>query len=380
MKKSSLTTSESVIYSHTGLRGIAAMIVFFYHVYSSEGMGKNIGWNLDYRVFRFCLSGWLAVDLFFVLSGFILNWVYLSNEEGLNWSGYLRARVARIMPLYYLMIVLMVPLHLVRHGLSFLGGDYLIKILANIFMVSGIIDGADYTIDSPAWSICVEFFCYLAVFPVLIWINRSLLQKGFKIATFALIACICTYSFVAYTHVPPVSIYHWQWKSMFLVGGVLEFSTGFLLCSIMRMTSNWKPNLLLINLVVLGSITVFVLTRLDYLKDEYFHYVLPLLVFFTAFDKGIVAYILKFRMFQWLGEISYSIYLWHIPVTVCFIEFYKSAYVRLFKTHPPMGLFTFALLVGVVLLISELSYRYFEIPCRQFIRRSGWRNSTVKRA
>jgi peptidoglycan/LPS O-acetylase OafA/YrhL len=96
MTTTSIKTSAPAIYSHTGLRGIAAMYVLLFHLLWAGG---------DLRANKFCQWfqwGGYSVDLFFILSGFILNWVYLSSAAAMNWETYLKARVARILPLYLL--------------------------------------------------------------------------------------------------------------------------------------------------------------------------------------------------------------------------------------------------------------------------------------
>jgi peptidoglycan/LPS O-acetylase OafA/YrhL len=170
-----MNKSASVIYSHTGLRGIAAMSVVLAH-FSLPETDSWIHYQNFFRLFHWHGE---AVDLFFILSGFILNWVYLSSEAPLNWASYIRARVARIIPLYYLTAALFLPVPLysiLKHGFAYVGLDYPRTLLLNAFMISGIIDGFHHTINAPAWSISVEFFCYLALFPPLVCLNRFILK------------------------------------------------------------------------------------------------------------------------------------------------------------------------------------------------------------
>ncbi len=126
--------SIPVIRSHAGLRGITAVNVFLAHFY----------WNRTDGIYRMFHWAGHAVDLFFVLSGFILNWVYLSHTDSLHWPSYLRARVARIIPLYYLTTFVYLPISLYswfRHGISYVGKDYPGILLSNFLIVSGILDG-----------------------------------------------------------------------------------------------------------------------------------------------------------------------------------------------------------------------------------------------
>ena len=88
--------SAQVIYSHTGLRGLAALYVVVFHTLLTDKFPEK---NAFHYFFSF---GVYSVDLFFILSGFILNWVYGGKRAQINWPSYLWARAARILPLYYL--------------------------------------------------------------------------------------------------------------------------------------------------------------------------------------------------------------------------------------------------------------------------------------
>jgi peptidoglycan/LPS O-acetylase OafA/YrhL len=64
-----------------------------------------------------------------------------------------------------------------------------------------------------------------------------------------------------------------------------------------------------------------------------------------------------------------------MPVLTCFPSIWKACYSR-FTTHlPALSVLNCLLLFGIVLLISELSYRYLEIPCRDYIRSFGHKPS-----
>ncbi len=364
MQSTFLRPSCRVIYSHTALRGIAALSVVMHHF--SEPNAVN--W-IDYKVF-FGIFHWgsEAVDLFFILSGFILHWVYLLKVDFIDWSAYLRARVARIMPLYYLTTVLCLPVALFsifKHGLSYVGRDYPATLLCNALMFSGIVDGFRHTINSPAWSISVEFFCYLAIFPLLVCLFRFLSTKSFGLLGSIILVGIFTHLLVICYQFAPLTVYGWHWDSSWLVRGICGFSSGFFICAIHRMSPHRGPSRALINLMVIGAFAVFFLNRLGYLPTSLLLYSFPFLVYFSAYDEGASASILKSKSLQWLGQRSYSIYLWHMPILL----FQMFLFSLTKKSQSPSGPLSCAILVVIVLLISELSYRYFETPCREYMRK-----------
>lgn len=313
-----------------------------------------------------------AVDLFFVLSGFILNWVYLSHAGSLHWPSYFWARVARIIPLYYLttLVFLPIPLYsLWRHGTSYVGDAYPAVLLSNFLMVSGILDGFHHTINIPAWSIGVEFFCYVSLFPLLVLAEGFLARKRYGVAVSMVLVLVLSHRLALCYQMTPIAIYHWSWDSSWLARGLCGFSLGFFLCFLYRTSAGWKPRVGLINLMLLASLGMFILTLGGYVPFHLLLYAFPVLVFFSAFDRGMAAVILKLSTFQWLGERSFSIYLWHMPVLTFFRSLCVPYCSRYFNVSAVPGFVKLATVTGVVLAVSEISYRYFESPCRKQIRR-----------
>ena len=148
---STLDRPVPIIHSHTGIRGIAAMCVFLAHLCEFYQ-----GWGYDLIGVQLLFRQEYALDLFFILSGFILNWVYLSNRSTFNWPSYLKARVARIMPLYYLTTGICFSIHFN----NFFGNSIYqcwknkaLIILSNALLLSGVLGGWNMTLNGPAWSI-----------------------------------------------------------------------------------------------------------------------------------------------------------------------------------------------------------------------------------
>jgi peptidoglycan/LPS O-acetylase OafA/YrhL len=357
-------TAVPLIRSHASLRGIAASGVFFGHFFWNQtaGVGGIIRW-----------AG-CAVDLFFILSGFILNWVYLSPANSFHWSSYLRARVARIVPLYYFTTLLFLPIPLYsmfRHGISYVGQDYPATLATNLFMVSGILDGWNHTINIPAWSIGVEFFCYLSVFPLLMWLGRFLAARSYGVAASVLLVLVLTAALVHAYKMEPIAIYHWSWDSSWLSRGIYGFSIGFFLCLLYRASLPSPPGTGIIHAMLLASLALFPLAIGGYIPSQFLLCAFPLLVFATAYDRGAAAAILNHSLFQWLGERSYSIYLWHMPVLTFFRFLLAPVVARYIPVSAVPGFMKLAVVTCAVLLVSELSYRYFEAPCRAWIRRGA---------
>jgi peptidoglycan/LPS O-acetylase OafA/YrhL len=361
----------SEIQSHTALRGIAALSVFLGHVGGQVKNGILVDWGLNYGWFSPFNWGYQAVLLFFMLSGFILNWVYIVSSRPIDWSSYLRARVGRVMPLYYLTLIPFVtPVSFYAiwgHKPDVLTGDPWITLFANIAMVSGVLFGWRETLNSPAWSVSVEFFCYLLLFPLLVFLVKRCGAKRGMGLLFIILAASTTWWMANY-QIPHLYFGDFEWQSRFLAKGFLGFAAGFFLCSIFRKMPSFILRFPAIDLVMLGVLIVFVFTRQGGLPDQYLLYAFPALILFSAYDSGIISEILKCRIFQWLGERSYSIYLWHILVMGWVVYL-----IRIGNEHSSAlfghGIINLAVLLAVVLGLSDLSYRYFEMPCRDWIRK-----------
>ena len=368
----------NVILSHAGLRGVAVFCVFAGHLFELERI--NLG--LTQLPFKFLLwggfgvGGAVIVDLFFILSGFILYHVYVNNDCRIaSWRGYFIARVARIFPLYYLTL-LVYPfkgtIFLQYLSKAFFSGENLpneIKRLAflNLAMISGIISGFSETVNPPSWSISVEMLLYIVAFPVLVLTSSRLSSRAGSVLVLVLIVML----FECYDKTIPSKFMGWPWR--FTGRGFVGFGIGFLLCSMVR--HQQIPGIIKSNKV--RKCFLYICLPLVYasfvagLADvRVFDLAFPMLVLCTASDTGVFCRVLMAGPLQWLGDRSYSIYLWHYPILVVWGMLPKEIIRANGGIHAMINM----LAIGtVVLLVAALSYRYFEIPSRNLVRNLGIR-------
>jgi peptidoglycan/LPS O-acetylase OafA/YrhL len=170
----------------TGLRGIAAFAVLFYHI-----RGGMAGFAPE-GVTAVLARGYLAVDLFFVLSGFILWWTYgaaFAEQGRAAIVPFIIRRFARIFPLHLAIMAAMIgfALLLTLSGRA-LGTQYpLAELPAHLVLVQnwGFTDALSW--NDPAWSISAEWAAYLLLAMIGGWTVRVRAGVwGFPVLTLAI--------------------------------------------------------------------------------------------------------------------------------------------------------------------------------------------------
>ncbi len=193
-----------------GLRGLALLLVFCHHVAYSYPPEVFLRAGTVLRTVRFVLlHGWMGVDMFFVLSGFLVTGILLRSRGAENYSGVFYARRAlRIAPLYYglLVFVFVVPgLPHYRH----MGWEMQLPLWLSSSNVVSALHPARLGLLSPFWSLAVEEHFYL-LWPLVV---RRLRDRGLMRLAVALFAGEIVLRMlppvVSLTHRFPEVIYRW---------------------------------------------------------------------------------------------------------------------------------------------------------------------------
>jgi peptidoglycan/LPS O-acetylase OafA/YrhL len=250
--------------------------------------------------------GYIAVDLFFVLSGFVLAWTYrksfLIRPFAAAYGDFLQRRVARLMPLNAVMVLM---LTLAVRSTPDLAGDTFVAaknlgaVLANLFLVQDW--GLYPSIDKPAWSISVEMAIYLT-FPLLLapaWSRRAWLPVAL-----AGVAGLC---WVVAMGQGTVSL---GLSIGDFIRGFAGFFFGLLCCRVVQ--GRWLPAAIgrfdLFTLVLFWMALVFSRNDLPAIL------LCPAIVLALVEERGLFARFLNLAPVYYLGKISYSIYLVHYAV------------------------------------------------------------------
>jgi peptidoglycan/LPS O-acetylase OafA/YrhL len=308
--------SSGKIGALAGARAFPPLMVVMFHF--SEGHHYSGFKPLDYLATR----GYLWVEFFFVLSGFILTYAYWSKMKDLftraGYLAFLRARLIRLYPLHLFMLLLILLIVLGLRALAAQGGypsifdlkyhqDVSVKgFWLSVFLVHAWNSMGSLTWNGVSWFVSVEFALCL-LFPVLLWLAEGRLWRGFALIGAGL-AGLLALLFTS-RHGLDITFHNG------VVRGVSDFSVGVGLAVLFRRAKShdrvpeWVHSLLQILLLSLLAYVVrntgWSHTRMDIFT------VLPLmaLVFALAFDRGIVARALQTRLPQVMGEWSYALYL-----------------------------------------------------------------------
>jgi len=335
----------------TALRGIAAWWVVLYHFREvAPGMQGSILGNIADH-------GYLAVDLFFIMSGFVIALNYGKTFYAVNLAQYrifIWARIARIYPLHLFIMMLYLSNPILIQIFStkkILGQRYDIGYyILSLFLIQnwGLTENIAWNV--PAWSISTEFFAYLA-FPLL-WVAASKLVQH-RLLEIGTVLVLIALAAVGYFFLGELGGHI---ASFGLVRCVFEFSLGLLLFLLVRGARFPSSDQALVILIPLTMIGVL-LNLPDYLVAPA---AFMLLIAALLDDKGMGAQVLNRTPLVWLGEISFSTYL---------IHFLIRDWVKFTLLRPGVSTsLAFGAYVTATLIVSPVLYYAVERPGRRVLR------------
>lgn len=350
------------------VRGLAALLVVCFHIPP---------WHF-LRDIAIINNSYLMVDLFFVLSGFVIFNAYhdrISSPSELLRFQFLR--FGRLYPVHLLFLGVFVLIEVAkflaesRFGLmspnsAAFRENNLSALLQQVFLLQAIWPaGNAETFNAPAWSISVEFYTCLVFAAITLVCGRA------KIIVFVLLAIVAV---VLLTRV--------NFESAYVLRGVAGFFIGCLTAGAIAhgQGQRWKwavPSWA--STLVLTLLILFLVLKTDVDPDP-FIYLLSSLLVLTLVTKreGLLNRILRQRFLVWLGTISYSVYMCHLAVI-----WGVNQFVRVILQRPEvvgadgisvpqlaaweMVLAT-AVVFALVIATSVLVYRVVELPWRERAR------------
>ncbi|MDI2090129.1 acyltransferase family protein [Commensalibacter oyaizuii] len=352
MKKQTLNTIQA-------LRGIAALFVCSIHCITTKMRTDGNLHSFTTELSRIVISiGSCGVDIFFVISGYIITLLVLkTNERSFkNAFFFLIKRFFRIYPLFWITLSINICVALV---IGYQADKLQKKININVILLLT----RNIPFQEVAWTLAFEIYFYLGVFLFLCVFNKK------HFLYFLLCWGIFLFCFLYLHFIGIRTIEYFILKDP----KVLEFFLGGLLFFLSKkriaIYDKYLGVLLGLTLFTIGS----VLSYKNFAQHFYLDYWQSL--YLNGFGAALLLYGfigLEYRkkiyvpmFFIKLGNISYSIYLWHFPVMG------MSGYIAL-KLHSYQqlsGLLHSLIEIVSTIFISIISYRVIELPCIRFSQR-----------
>ncbi|HVZ46874.1 MAG TPA: acyltransferase [Ramlibacter sp.] len=345
----------------TSLRFIAASGVLLFHL----AVGHDLA-ALPLPLRGWLQAGYLGVTFFFVLSGFVLYYVYCPEREDAAPQTRLRdfalARAARLAPAYYLALAIALPFVWTQVNAGAVSSHAAASALVlTPALLQAWYPPASMVWNAPAWSLSVEAFFYAAMLPLAAWSARHSRR-----AMFALAAALLAAS-VAIVHVLPHAFDMTSADGQKFIGYFPPFHLASFVTGMA--TARWfifGPRQAASTHTALFFASAAAVLALLGWRDAiaWWHWLywalvplFALVVYGAASLEGPAARVLEHPWLVLLGDASYALYILHVPLLMWAFGGMPIA--------PATGVAAAAAIVG----LSVLTYRFLETPLRRRIAR-----------
>ena len=362
-----------------GLRGVAAILVLIYHIFegfafaeSTNGEGSGLITTLNH--------GHIAVDFFFILSGFVISYAYDDRWGKMSLGGFFKRRLIRLHPMLIMGAVVGVISFLLT-GCQQWSGDVtpiswvMIALLLTIFMVPALPglpyevrgNGEMFPLNGPMWSL---FFVYIGNILYALVIRR-LSTKLLAVLT-AILGVLHAWIFVGdLSGYDSVGI-GWTIDTINFWGGLVRmlfpFSMGMLLARTFKPRevkgAFWICSAMLIAVFAVPYIAKSGAISLNSLYEVVcIAVIFPFIVWLGACGKGGDNY--TGRINNFLGELSYPLYIVHYPIMYIFYKWLIEN--RCYTLGDTLGLSALVVLSSVALAYACL--KLYDEPVRKWLAR-----------
>ncbi|MDD4777613.1 MAG: acyltransferase [Fermentimonas sp.] len=351
-----------------GLRGVAAIMVIFYHIFEAFATS-----SMDQKFNH----GYLAVDFFFVLSGFVIGYAYDDRWGKMSVGNFFRRRLIRLQPMVIMGAFLGLLTFLIQGGEMWNGTKVPFLMIAfafalHIFLIPAIPgcgvevrgNGEMFPLNGPSWSL---FFEYIGNILYALFLRRFstkalkvvVLLSGIGLATFAV------GNFSGFGHLGV----GWTLADNNFIGGLLRllyaFSAGLLMSRVFK-PKRIKGAFLISSIVIVFLLSMPFIGNTDQLWLNGLYdavctiVVFPILVYIGA--SGYLKSKASERVCKFLGDISYPLYMVHYPFMYLFYSWvWKNGFT--FTDVWPVAL----LLLFGNLFLAWVILKVYDVPVRKYL-------------
>jgi len=359
----------------SGARALPPLVLVLYHF--GEGHHYQHAFWYDALVAK----GYLWVEFFFILSGFILTHVYGKQATGeFRYLSFLRARLARLYPLHLFMLFAILGLMVLLRFLAARGGYVSIYdqpyhpmntwqgFVSSLFLVQAWNILPYLTFNGASWFVSVEFLLCL-LFPVYLFLARGGAIRG-ALVTAAGCAALASIALIS-RHGLDITFHNGIFR------GIADFAIGVGLAMLYRQAIKsgveHLPDMLF-SLAQFAAVLVlaYAIYRTGWAHrptDIYVALAMALLIFALSFDRGLVAGCLKTRPLLVLGSWSYGIYMgqtfWLQSLRYFEQRWYPQVDPGAIWWSEPFALLAVCIVWGAVLAV------FIEHPANRWLRSRG---------
>ncbi len=347
-----------------GLRGVAAITVVCFHLFEAYATS-----HLDQQLNH----GYLAVDFFFILSGFVVGYAYDDRWKTMKIKDFLKRRFIRLQPMVVIGAIIGAIMFYFQ-GCSVWDvskvsiGMLLLATLLNIclipatpgFEIRGV--GEMYPLNGPSWSL---FFEYIGNILYALFIRKLSIRN---LTIFVLLAGLGLAAFSIFGPYGDICV-GFSLTDDNMVGGSLRilfsFPAGLLLSRIFKPVhikgAFWICSLSVVVLLVIPRVGDGESLWMNGLYDTVcFAFLFPLLVYLGASGKTTDKH--TTRVCKFLGDISYPLYMVHYPFIYLYYAWVKNESLTFVQSLPG----ALALVIGNILL-AYLCLKLYDEPVRKYL-------------
>ena len=322
-------------------RGIAAMAIALFHFID--------GWG-----------GYIAVDFFLVLSGFILSHSYLYSPKKTSFLRFINHRIARLYPLHvFTLVTFVITMYVINGKFPFYADGNLFTLFQHLTLTHNVgLNPQGITYNPPSWSISVEFWVNVLFILLIRKTTKNLVLLGLAVVSLCLV-------YINTGHLDAQFQNYYGFVNSGMLRGIASFFLGIVSYRMfLYLLANPNKQRFIGGIKIFTSMAViFILfartgkySELDLLAP----FVFMFMVTAFSFESGPISQLMI--KFKYLGEISYSIYLNQFTVLLC-VGYGLQA------LELPRMLLLLIFLV-VLIIYSHWTYVYIEKPLRKLLRRS----------
>ncbi len=365
-----MTEPKSYFKSLDAIRLIAATMVVLQHSFGAYIPNISPKGSLIYHLIAICCDGSTGVSLFFVLSGFLITYLLIKESEKvgkINIFYFYTRRILRIWPLYFTVLIFAFLLYPAARGILNVGVEFCSEpwmyfvFLGNFDLIDVFKNctGNDLLSQNITWSVAIEEQFY--IFWPLVFL---LAPKKLWIYIMVFLLCCSLVFKIIYIHDIPILYFHtFSVLSELVIGGIAAYFTfyhkGF------RRFFQQKVGLqlsLIILLIVLFKLSgnyellgIYSYGAFKVICSILFAALITIQVLLQDQSKWSLS---RLSLFSKWGVYTYGIYMLH-PIVLNLVNYFLN-WLKLDNTVIWFGVFQFLLCFSGTLLVSFLSYRFFE--------------------